>query len=426
MGKINDLKGEKVKALKEARAKAEEAQKEDRQLTAEESEFIDKAMTDYDEWEAKAQAEEKEEKLRKLTDAAEENDRKAEQKVERPQGVTGDVVPETKESKQQQVLRLGTEGDAYAKAFGDYIRGDDSAKTFLMQVKADGAEGAGATGGYLVPKLLDNQLWTDLAAEAPMVNLVTTRDISGYQLDVSQNYSHGAAAWTAEAAGYNTGDEAFTQVTITAYKATRITKESEEVLADSKFPLESVLSESFSRAFAAILNTALTVGTGSSQPNGIVPKITSGQTVTGATGTTVTIPADNVFDLEAKVRSVYRNDRAVFMGSDAARKTVRLLKDSTLQYIWQPGMQAGIPDRLLGYRFELNPDVAVPAANAYSLVFGRLEGHMMVRPAGGITIQRLNELYAANGQVGFRGYIRAGADFVGPADSVARYRNSAT
>jgi HK97 family phage major capsid protein len=422
---IQDLKGEKVRALKEARAKAEEAQKEDRQLTAEESEFIDKAMADYDEWEAKAQAEEKAEKLRKITTTADENERKAEeQKVERPKGVSGEVQPETKE--QKPLRPTGTASDEYAKAFGDYIRGDDAAKTFLMQVKADGAEGAGATGGYLVPKLLDNQLWTDIAAEAPMVNLVTTRDISGYQLDVSQSYSHGAAAWTAEAGGFNTGDEAFTQVTITAYKATRITKESEEVLSDSKFPLESVLADSFSRAFAAILNTALTVGTGSSQPNGIVPKITSGQTVTGATGTTVTIPADNIFDLEAKVRSVYRSDAAVFMGSDSARKTVRLLKDSTTQYIWQPGMQAGIPDRLLGYRFVLNPDVAVPAANAYSLVFGRLEGHMMIRPAGGVTIQRLNELYAANGQVGFRGYIRAGADFVGPADSVARFRNSAT
>jgi HK97 family phage major capsid protein len=422
MGKIEELKAEKVIALNEARAKMESAEKEGRELSAEENEFIDRTMADYDEWEAKAQAEEKAAKLKKITDTVEEKDRKSTEEKNR-QNFLAPVETEDKN------VEHGTQTPEYAKAFGQYLRGDDAAKAFLSkESKAEGTEGTGAAGGFLVPKLLADQLLVDVAAAAPMVGLVTGVDITGFQLDVDQSFSHGAAAWTAEAGAYNTGDEAYTQVTITAYKATRITKLSEELLLDAKFNLEAHLGAMFGRSFGILFNTALTVGTGSSQPFGIIPRVAAGSTTTAANATSqvTAILADTSFDVFHLVAPQYRTEQAVWLGRDDTVKKVRLLKDSTNQYLWQPGLQAGNPDRFHGHRFIVNPDVAAMAANAYSLFFGRLDGMWKVNPAGGIAIQRLNELYAANGQVGFRGFLRMGSDFVGPADSVARFRNAAS
>jgi HK97 family phage major capsid protein len=152
--------------------------------------------------------------------------------------------------------------------------------------------------------------------------------------------------------------------------------------------------------------------------------VAAGQLVTGGTASGVAnIISGDVFDLFHKVAPQYRTEQAVFMGRDATVKLVRVLKDTTGQYLWQPGLQAGIPDRLLGHRFVVNPDVVAANTSTKSLYFGRPDGYWAINSAGGITIQRLNELYAATGQVGF---LRIGSDFVGPADSVAVYVQSAT
>jgi HK97 family phage major capsid protein len=87
-----------------------------------------------------------------------------------------------------------------------------------------------------------------------------------------------------------------------------------------------------------------------------------------------------------------------------------VLKDTTGQYLWQPGLQAGDPSQLLGRPLYTNPDVPAVGTAATSLVFGDVARAYTTPLNASITIQRLNELYAATGQVGFRGYVRIGGD----------------
>ena len=79
---------------------------------------------------------------------------------------------------------------------------------------------------------------------------------------------------------------------------------------------------------------------------------------------------------------------------------LRKLKDSNGQYLWQPSLQAGQPDRLLGYEIYTSPYAPTLAAGALSIAFGDFQSYWIADRTGR-TVQRLNELYSTNGQVGF-------------------------
>ena len=87
--------------------------------------------------------------------------------------------------------------------------------------------------------------------------------------------------------------------------------------------------------------------------------------------------------------------------ADATAKLIRKLKDSNGVYMWQPGLQAGDPDMLLGK--PVIASTAMPAATTglKSVVFGDMSCYTVADRQGAI-LQRLNEIYAPNGQVGFR------------------------
>jgi HK97 family phage major capsid protein len=85
---------------------------------------------------------------------------------------------------------------------------------------------------------------------------------------------------------------------------------------------------------------------------------------------------------------------------DQTISLLRKLKDGNGAYLWQPSVQAGEPDRLLGYDLYTSPYVPVVAADALAVAFGDFKNYW-IGDRQGRTVQRLNELYATNGQVGY-------------------------
>ena len=79
---------------------------------------------------------------------------------------------------------------------------------------------------------------------------------------------------------------------------------------------------------------------------------------------------------------------------------IRKLKDNIGAYLWQPSVQAGEPDRLLGYPLYTSPYVPQVKAGALAVAYGDIKNYWIADRAGR-TVQRLYELYAGNGQVGF-------------------------
>ena len=85
---------------------------------------------------------------------------------------------------------------------------------------------------------------------------------------------------------------------------------------------------------------------------------------------------------------------------DITVSAIRKLKDANNQYLWQPSVQAGEPDRLLGYRLYTSPYVPIVESGSLPIAFGDFS-HYWIADRMGRTVQRLNELFAGNGQVGF-------------------------
>ena len=157
-------------------------------------------------------------------------------------------------------------------------------------------------------------------------------------------------------------DDAFGQITIGAHKIASMIKVSDELLQDSVFDIESYIATEFARRVGDAEEAAFISGDGSGKPYGLL-HTTNGATtgVTAASATALT--SDELLDLIYSLKSPYRK-RAVFLMHDSTIKAIRKLKDGNSQYLWQPGMKEGEPDRLLGYRLVTSTHMPVIAADA--------------------------------------------------------------
>jgi HK97 family phage major capsid protein len=423
-----DPKVEAYKALEEARAKIDTAEKEGRALNVDEQKFVDDAMSAVDDHEAAAKVAERDAKKARIEAvfaASKEAAEEARKEAATPKGVQ--LPEDIREGKSVEIR--GAASPEYAKAFEAYARGDDSVKGYLIaEAKADGAIGADSTGGYLVPTPIWNELWVDESAGFPLLDAVTTYNFTGTTLKVDQAFSHGTFGLVSEAGTPSAADEAYTQVSITAYKLQRLSKISDESLTDPQFDVASHLSRILARAAAEKENAYLTTGAGSTEPQGIVTGVyaTSGQRVTGATGQATTIGADDVFTVLHRVARQYRG-KATWMCADDSIRILRTLKDSTGNYLWNQGLNGPESSTLAGRPVLENTDVADMAASAKSLLLADLKGEVRAIPQGGeMAIMRLNELYAGTGQVGFRATRRFGAGFAGVTTSGAIWVNGAS
>lgn len=247
---------------------------------------------------------------------------------------------------------------------------------------------------------------------------------SGEQIQVPKTTSHSTAALISEAGTLTESDPAFGQVPLDAYKYAFSVQVSTELVTDTSVDLLGYLAMQAGRACGNALGAHLVTGTGSSQPNGVVTAATTG--VTGGTGVAGAFTADNLVDLFYSVIAPYRNSKSCgWLMKDQTLGAVRKLKDTTNQYIWQPSYQAGAPDVLLGKPVFTDPNVAAPAVNAKSVVFGDFAQYY-VRLAGGFRFERSDEFAFQNDLVTFRAILRGDGDLVDTTGAVKVFVGAAT
>ena len=196
-----------------------------------------------------------------------------------------------------------------------------------------------------------------------------------------------------------------------------------QLIQDSAIDVIALVINRLATRIARIQTRHYTVGTGTTQPDGMIPKAGVGKI--GASGQTVTITYDDLVDLKHSINRAYRSS-AKFMMNDLSVATVSKLKDTTGRPIWVPSVDVGAPDSLLGFAVAINDDMAVMAANAKSIAFGDFSKYMIRDVANTTTMRRFDDsAFALLGQVGFCGWTRSGGNLVEPA-AVKVYTNSAT
>ena len=104
--------------------------------------------------------------------------------------------------------------------------------------------------------------------------------------------------------------------------------------------------------------------------------------------------------------------------------TVRKLKGSDNNYLWQPGLQVATPNLLLGAPIIQDPFVAVEALNAKSLAFGDFSAYY-TRMVNGVRFERSDDFAFANDLISFRAIMRADGDLI-DATAIQVYTGAAS
>ena len=298
--------------------------------------------------------------------------------------------PAAAHSKEKQ----GRASAEYRRSFWNVMRSKMPGMEVLNALQV----GTDSEGGYLVPDEFERTLVEALEEQNIFRSLAHVIQTSSGDRKIPVVASKGTASWVDEEGTIPESDDAFSQVSIGAYKLGTMIKVSEELLADSVFDLESYISREFARRIGNKEEEAFFTGDGSGKPLGVLAATGGAQTgVTAASATAIT--ADELMDLYYSLRAPYRKS-SVFLMNDSTVKAVRKLKDANGQYLWQPSLSAGTPDTLMGRPVYTSAYMPALAAGAKGVLFGDLS-YYWVSDRQGRSFKRLGELYAPTGQVGF-------------------------
>jgi HK97 family phage major capsid protein len=285
--------------------------------------------------------------------------------------------------------KTGRASAAYKEDFGRHLRGKNPLHNVL-------SESVDQDGGYLVPEEFEKQIITGLD-EVNVLRSLAKVIPTHHDRKIPISVGHSVATWTAENTAYTESNPTFGQKQIDAFKLTDLVRVSIELLQDSEFDLESYIAAEFARAFGIAEEQAFCVGTGTNQPTGIFTANGGTVGVTAAAANAITL--DEIISLVYSLKSPYRKN-AKFLMNDATIPLLRKLKDNNGTYLWQPSVQAGQPDKLLGFEIYTSPYAPTVEAGAYAIAFGDFKNYW-IGDRMGRTTQRLNELYATNGQIGY-------------------------
>jgi HK97 family phage major capsid protein len=276
----------------------------------------------------------------------------------------------------------------HGREFSDYLRG---------RVRNAMTLSPGESGGYLVPEGFEQTLVKALADVNILRQLasVVTYDA---RTRVAVETDAGVSAWVGEGAAIPESDPVFGQITFDAYKMARTVKVSLEELEDSFLNLEAYLAELFGRSHGILEEQAFIAGDGVGKPTGILAN-TGGAAVGVTAASPTAITFDELIDLYYSVPAAYRVNGA-FLLSDTLMKNVRKLKGTDGQYIWSPAVAVGQPDTIFGKPVYASAAMPSVAAGAKVAAFGDFKQYR-IADRSGRSVQRLNELYAGTGHVGF-------------------------
>jgi HK97 family phage major capsid protein len=287
-------------------------------------------------------------------------------------------------------------------------------------------KGTATAGGNTVPTGFYDRLIAHLIEVSAIMQAGATilNTNSGEVIQVPKTTAHSSAAIVTEGNAIGVSDPAFGQVPLGAYKYGTLIQVSRELLDDTGVDLEGYLAMQAGRALGNAFGAHAISGTGTSQPRGILTDATLG--VTGGTGVTGGFSGDNMIDLFYSVIAPYRASASCkWIMRDATVGAARKLKDTTGQYIWQPSLQAGAPDLLLGKPVLTDPNVPGTALSAKSVLFGDFS-QFFVRFAGGVRFERSDDYAFNTDLVTFRALLRADCSLVDLTGAVKYYAGGAS
>jgi HK97 family phage major capsid protein len=246
-------------------------------------------------------------------------------------------------------------------------------------------------GGYAVPEEIDAVIARQLVSISPIRSIATVVQTgsAGYRKLVTTGGAD--AGWASETgARAETATPVFNEIVPAMGELYANPAASQAMLDDAAFDVEAWLASEIATEFARLEGEAFITGNGTNRPKGLLSGTINnkadsarsfGQLQYLATGSAGSFPAANpenaLIDLVQALAPPYRQN-AHFVMTSKTLSTIRKFKTSDGAFLWQPGLVAGQPDRLLGYPIveaENMPDIG---GNAYAVAFGNFKAGYLI------------------------------------------------
>lgn len=314
---------------------------------------------------------------------------------------------------------LSTDGyKQYKSAFFKTLAGVSVDDLSADERKALSA-GSDPEGGHMLPHATTGGIITKMYEQSVMRQLATVQTISTNDIEGLIDNDDATAGWVSElGTRSDSATPTVAKYRIEAHEMYAMPKASQRILDDAATDVEAWLAAKTADKFGRVEGLAFWQGTGNGQPRGIASYTTAatadetrtwGQfehVVTGANGAFHTTKADPLQDLIGAFKDQYLQN-ATFCMRREVRTAIRKMKEATSdRYLWEPSLQAGQPDRLLGYPVRVDQYMPTIATNSLSLAFGDFkQAYLIVDRLG---IRTLRDPFTAKPYVVFYSTKRTG------------------
>lgn len=280
-------------------------------------------------------------------------------------------------------------------------RGQDTGLEAKMTeiAKKDVTIGTPAAGGYAVPEDTARDIEILEKKFSPVRALVKVVRVGTSDYKELVNERGATSGWVGETATRAaTNTPQLREATPTFGELYAYPQVSEWSLDDIFFDVEDWLKNEIAEAMSIDEATAVISGNGTSKPTGMLNSTptTAGDFAGRAAAvyqyidgvqSPVAIDPDKLIDLIYALNSRYRAGSQFIMNS-VTTGMIRKLKDQNDHYLWQPGLQLGQPDRLLGYPTSTWEQLADPNGASFPLAFGNFKRGYVLADRVGLRITR--------------------------------------
>lgn len=274
----------------------------------------------------------------------------------------------------------------YSEHFWDAMRG--------IQHAYDKIHGGanGITGGYTLPSGSNDKLQKAITQESLFRSMATViKSYNGASRIFAKDCSD-IAAWVPEGGSIplQDGVNDFTHYAVDSHKLAVFVKLDDDFVHDAAFSLEDYLTERLAENFAKAEDKGFVLGTGEHMPTGILDDTAGAETGI----TTSVLSFDDVLRLYHSLDAKYRKN-AVWLMNDETALTLRTLKDSAGNYLWNPS-----DNTILGKSVVISYDMPPVKDGAKPVVFGNFSYYWIIDRSP-VSVQALKEHFVTLDQIGY-------------------------
>lgn len=295
--------------------------------------------------------------------------------------------------------------DEHLEAFNDLVRHKGQSAIHerkLVEIERklieqkDISVGSQAGGGYALPKVIASAIEDYEIKISPVRRLISVERVTTSDFNQLLNIRGTTSGWAGETdtrGASNTPQ--LRNITPTWGELYAYPTVTEWALDDLAFNVQDFLMRNVGDEFSYQEGEAVIRGNGTKKPTGMINttpvttddfasplRAAAAYQYVPSVASPFIVSADSIIDVQYKLNSMYRQG-AVYVMNSTTTGSVRKLKDTTNQYLWQPSFQAGQPNLLAGYPTETWEGMDDIGSAKFPVAFGNFNrGYMLVERVG--------------------------------------------